>query len=149
MTLRNFLFKNSIILLSVIVCNSCHVKDDYCILKIKLDCTPAEYIDSMKTILLSDTYSDLGGGGGGLSFFGPGRVIAKDVKRSLDNCFYLQKVKKAEYAILYMEGYIGGALFTGHSRKVNFSQTKVDTIDIEVCFKSNMTMIPEHPYKSQ
>jgi len=141
MTLRKQFFTNLfIVLLVLFIINSCQLRDNYCILRIKIECTPSLYVDSVKTILLTDTYSDFGGSGSS-TLFGPGRVVAKDVKRSSDNYFYLQKVKKAEYAILYMEGYVADVLYTGKNREVNFSKIKGDTADIKICFEPNMKMI--------
>jgi len=137
MTLRKPFHIVSFIVLLVCIINSCQLRDNYCVLRIKIECYPSLYIDSIKTILLTDTYSDLGGSGG-TSLFGPGRVVAKNVKRSSDNYFYLHKVKKAEYAILVIEGYVGGVLYGGNNREVNFSKIKGDTADIKICFEPNM-----------
>lgn len=95
--------------------------------------------------MLTDSFADLGGGGG-FSIFGPGRVLEKNVKRSRDNNFYLQGVRRAEYAVIYMEGYIGDALFLGSSREVDFSSFKGDTAEVKVCFKPGMLLESELPY---
>ena len=91
---------------------------------------------------MSNDYSNLEGNESSLNFLSAATVYQKDVKRNTGNSFYLNNVEKRKYEYLYIEGKLGGALFTGINRKLNFSNIKGDTAETEICIKPNMQLIP-------
>ena len=127
---RNNILLQLVISILLLSCEPTTNRSRKIVLRIKLICIPATYVDSIQTILLTDSFSDIGGGGEGSGIFGAGRVIAKNVKRNVDQNFYLHNVKKASYALLYMEGYVDGTLYGANSREVDFSNAKGDTANI-------------------
>jgi hypothetical protein len=114
-------------------------------LRIKFECWPSIVIDSLSNVLLSNSYSDLGGGGNDnlLDFFSAKRVYVKNLKRNGDSCFYLQSIEKRTYEYIYLEGFVNGGLFNGFKRKLDFSKTVGDTAEVTVCFEPNIKMISE------
>lgn len=126
---------------------SCSVKQPDYTLKITFECTDAAYFDSLNNVLLSNRYSDLGGGNSGNSngpvFSSAGRVYKKNIKISPDKAFYLFPIKKSTYAYLYIEGYIGDALYNGITRNLDFTKIKGDTAEVVICMHSNMVTLPQ------
>jgi hypothetical protein len=93
-------------------------------------------------VLLSNSYSDLNGGGG-FDLFSAKRVYVKNLKRSADSCFYLQDIEKSTYEYIYLEGFVDNALFKAYKRKLDFSKTIGDTAEVVVCFEPNMKVLSQ------
>ena len=97
-------------------------------------------MDSLSNVLLSNSYSDLGGGGNSNRFdlFSAARIYIKNLKWNGDSCFYLQRVEKSTYEYLYLEGFVGNGLFYGYKKKLDFSKTIGDTAEVTVCFEPDV-----------
>lgn len=137
----NRLLLCSVIILIVIMAGSCGDKKNQVTVKLKFDCFSSKLIDTLSTVLLSNSYSDLGGGGGSFNLFAANRVYIKNLTKGTDSLFYIEFAEKASYEYLHIEGFVNGYLFNGTKRKLDFSSITGDTTEVLICFEPNVKII--------
>lgn len=126
----------SIIAIGAVAFTSCN-KPGYCTLKINFECTPTIYFDSLRAVVLSNSFSDLDGKGGGPSIFSAPTVFAKNLPLGNDKSFHLAKVRKGSYMYLYVQANLADTKFSGIKRNLDFSSVVGDTAEVTICVNAS------------
>lgn len=108
---------------------------------INFNCTPIVYFDTLKTVLLTNDKSDIGGKSNELTNLFSGRKVYKKNLVKKNGHFYLDSVEATEYWLLLIECKLDNSFYTGARKNLDFSSNEDDTLSINVCIQPNVQII--------
>jgi hypothetical protein len=119
----------------------CSKDKEFVVVKIKLICASPEFIDTLDYVFLGDnlpgaklTRKEMRRTGIEDLLFGPKTRYVRKLKRSRDNCFYVDSVRRAEYGYFFINRKWEGVYSCALSRNNDFRSTERDTIEKVLCF---------------
>ena len=108
---------------------------------IEFTCTPKLYFDTLRTFLLTNDRTDLGGRSKGVAgYFDSKRIYKKNVvKRS--GHFYIDSIENSTYWVLLIECRLGAVSYTGYIRNLDFTNNDNDTLEIKLCVEPDFQIM--------
>jgi hypothetical protein len=113
-------------------------KKEYITLDLNFTCTPIQYFDTLKNVLLTNNKGDLTGQSDILENLLSGERVYKKNLPKKGGHFYIDSVEKKEYWLLFADGKFSDVFFSGYARGVDFSGTVTDTLKFDLCVESNV-----------
>jgi hypothetical protein len=124
---------------------SCSKKEQKsCTLKIKFECTPTLYFDTLVHILITDNFSVIDGKDERNTFeklFSKiNYTYRKNIPKNPDGFFYFDSIPKSKYRYFYIDVKLGGANYYGNEKDIDLTKEPSDTIEKTICIKPIMTI---------